>query len=88
LGNEAKRGVKKLCYIRGISKGGSVIYEGPETGNTYRFYHNAPCLVVGEEVDERDVYGLLQIVKRELGGCSKCRKSKRVETTYPVFALK
>ena len=80
---------KKICYIRGISKGGSVVYEGPETGNTYRFFHNAPCLVIGEEVDEMDIHGLMQKVKWEMGSCGKCQgKGGRRGTSYPVFSLR
>ena len=80
--------MKKLCYIRGISKGGSVIYEGPETGNVYRFYHNNPCLTVGEEVDEKDIYGLLQKFKREMGDCGCKSGGGKKEVTYPVFELR
>lgn len=83
-----------MCYIRGISKGGSIVYEGPETGNTYRFYYNDPCLKVAKaptgerEVDERDVHGLLQKVKVERGSCGGCGGRGRQTTTYPVFSLK
>jgi len=81
--------LKKLCYIRGISKGGSVIYEGPETGNIYRFYHNAPCLIIGEELDERDIHGLLQKVKIQRGSCGGCGGGGgKKAVTYPVFALR
>lgn len=80
--------MKKICYIRGISKGGSVVYEGSKTGKTYRFYYNNPCLIVGEEVDEKDVYELLQKVKREMGSCGCSGGGSKRETTYPMFALR
>jgi len=92
--------LKKLCYIRGISKGGSVIYEGSETGNTYRFFFNDPCLKIvpspsngqsiGErEVDERDIYELLQKVKVQRGSCGGCGGGgSKKAVTYPVFALR
>lgn len=80
---------KKLCYIRGISRGGAYVTGGPETGNKYKFTSNKPCLEIGPELDERDVYNLLQKVKREMGSCSTCNKrSGKKETVYPMFAIK
>ena len=79
---------KALCYIRGISKGGAYITEGPKTGRKYRFTFVKPCLEIGIELDEQDVYDLLQKVKRELGVCSTCNKGGKKEITYSMFAVR
>lgn len=78
----------KLCYIRGISKGGAYITEGLETGRKYKFTFSKPCLEVGTELDERDVYELLQKVKKDLGGCNCNNRSGKKEVIYPMFSIK
>lgn len=80
---------KRICYIRGLSKGGRYIVEGDKTGKKYEFTFNKPCLEIGTEFDENDVYGFLQKVKRELGSCGGCGgKGGKKEVTYQVFALR
>ena len=79
--------MKKLCYIRGISKGGAYITEGPETGRQYKFTFDKPCLEIGSELDERDVYSLLQKVKREMGDCG-CHNKRKTEQVYQMFAVR
>lgn len=78
---------KRLCYIRGISKGGAYIIEGSKTGKQYQFTFDKPCLEIGTELYESDVYDLLQKVKRDLGGCG-CHDRGKKEVTYPMFAVR
>lgn len=77
-----------LCYIRGISRGGSYITEGSETGRRYEFTFDKPCLEIGTELDERDIYNLLQKVKRDMGGCNCHNRSGKKEVVYPMFAVR
>lgn len=81
---------KKICYIRGLSKGAVFVVAGA-SGQEYRFTFDKPCLEIGTEVNEHDVYGLLQKVKRELGKCGNCKDRKgggKAEQVYQMFAVR
>ena len=81
---------RRVCYIRGLAKGATFVIAGQETNKEYRFTFLEPCIDISPDgVDERDVYGLLQHVKRELGscGCQSGNKQQK-EKVYQTFALR